>query len=191
MKTFMFKDKPIDITSLAIEGERVILKSIDNSYSSEIFKEFTEEVTRYMLPAPHKKIDTIYEFISRSRKSNAEGNNFTAVIIDKDTGEFLGCCGLHGTDSVKTPLLGIWLKIGAHGKKLGREAIHALAFWAVDNIDFEYLIYPVDRANISSYKIPESLGGVIYEENKVENQSGNILDEVIYKIPYEILKSIK
>ena len=68
MITFNFKEKPIDLTSLEVKGKRIILKSIDESYSSEIFKEFTEEVTRYMMPAPHKEIDTIFEFISRSRK---------------------------------------------------------------------------------------------------------------------------
>ena len=121
-------------------------------------------------------------------KNNAEGYNFSAVIIDKETGEFLGCCGLHGKNNVRTPELGIWLKKDAHGKKLGREAIKTLCYWAVKNIDFEYLIYPVDRANISSCKIPEYLGGIIFDEKKVENMSGNILDEVVYKIPYNTLK---
>ena len=71
---------------------------------------------------------------------------------------------MHGKSSVITPEFGIWLKIGAHGKKLGREAIETLALWAVDNIDFEYAIYPVDRANVSSCKIPEYLGGTITPE---------------------------
>ncbi len=81
--------------------------------------------------------------------------------------------------------LGIWLKSGAHGNRYGREAINFLVQWTVENVDFDYLRYPVDRANIPSRKIAESLGGTVYEENRVETMSGGILDEVVYKITKE------
>ena len=53
---------------------------------------------------------------------------------------------------------------------------------------FDYLIYPVDRANIPSRKIPESLGGIIFEEKKTKTMSGGVLDEVVYKISHGNLK---
>jgi hypothetical protein len=40
----------------------------------------------------------------------------------------------------------------------------------------------VDRNNIASRKIPESLGGEIVKKLKLETPSGKILDEVVYKI---------
>lgn len=33
--------------------------------------------------------------------------------------------------------------------------------WAQDNILFDYLLYPVNKDNIPSRKITESLGGVV------------------------------
>ena len=42
--------------------------------------------------------------------------------------------------------------------------------------------YPVDRRNIPSRRIPESLGGVVKEEYEKENRSGKILDLVCYHI---------
>ena len=52
-----------------------------------------------------------------------------------------------------------------------------------ENIDFDYAIYPVDKANIASRKIAESLGGMVIKERRVKTMRGSYLDEVVYKIP--------
>ena len=183
MQTFNFKGQsPVDLTSLRIEGERIILLSITESCSPEIFKEFTPEITRYMFPRPAEKIEETLSFISGSLEGMLSGRDLVLVIKKKESGEFLGCCGLHGKGNPRTPELGIWLKKDAHGKKYGREAIRILTLWAVENIDFDYIMYPVDKANIASRKIPESLGGIIFEEKRVRTMSGGFLDEVVYKI---------
>jgi len=110
------------------------------------------------------------------------GNNLQFAILSKSTGEFLGCCGLHGEGKVRTPELGIWIKKSAHGSGYGREAVHLLVNWSWNNIDLDYFTYPVDRKNVASSKIPESLGGEVVEALKVETPTGKILDEVVYKI---------
>ena len=189
MQTFDFKGQdPIDLTSLQIEGDRITLQSIEESYSSEIFKEFTSEITRYMFPKPAEKIEETLSFISKSLDGMRGGWDLVLVITRKENGEFLGCCGFHGKGKPKTPELGIWIKKDAHGKKYGREAIKILTSWAVENIEFDYAIYPVDKANIASRKIPEALGGTIFDGKKVRTMSGSYLDEVVYKISYEVLK---
>lgn len=189
MQTFNFNGQtPIDLTSLRLEGKRIILRSIQESDSAEIFKEFTAEITRYMFPKPPEKIEETLSFISESRQGMRAGWDLVLAITKKEDGEFLGCCGFHGRGKIKTPELGIWLKKGAHGHRYGREAIRTLTAWAVKNIDFDYAIYPVDRANIASRKIPESLGGVIIEEKQVQAMNGHYLDEVVYKITYEMLE---
>jgi ribosomal-protein-alanine N-acetyltransferase len=189
MNTFDFKRKsPVDLTSLRIEGDRVTLQSIKESDSPEIFKEFTSEITQYMFPKPAEKIEETLSFIFVSLDGMRGGWDLVLVITRKENGEFFGCCGFHGKRNPRTPELGIWIKKEAHGNKYGREAIITLTSWAVENIDFDYAIYPVDKANIASRKIPEALGGTIFDEKRAKNMSGNYLDEVIYKIPYEILK---
>lgn len=110
------------------------------------------------------------------------GNNLQLVIL-KPSGEFLGCCGLHGQANPKIPEFGIWLKKDAHGFGYGKEAIHGLYSWATQNLQAEYYIYPVDRNNIASRKIPESLGGVIINEYVDQGLAGNRLDNVVYKVP--------
>ncbi|WGV28779.1 GNAT family N-acetyltransferase [Halotia branconii CENA392] len=121
-------------------------------------------------------------FINESLLEMQNGDNLIVVILRKDSQEFLGCSGIHELNS-KCPAAGIWLKKSAHGYGYGVEAIAALKKWADDNLDYEYLIYPVDRANIPSRKIPERLGGQIFREYEQINLSSNILHLVEYRIP--------
>ena len=103
------------------------------------------------------------------------------AILRKDTREFLGCAGFHNPKS-KTPEFGIWIKKTSHGNGYGKEAITALYDWVCGKFEFDYILYPVDKRNIASRKIPESLGGVIKKEYKEKNLVGFELDEVEYHI---------
>ena len=182
MTQFDFTSPKPDLTTLNIEGERIRLTSISQAYERDIFEEFTSDIATYMIPKAANSIEETRAFIDSSLQSFTDANNLVFVILDKRTGEFLGCCGLHGRGDVKNPEFGIWLKRSAHGQGLGREAIRTLAEWAERHIRLESFLYPVDKRNRPSRKIPESLGGVVVEERKDEGMAGNVLDEVVYKI---------
>lgn len=183
MQTYRFKsDRPVDLTSVIIEGDRINLLSIDESYAEEIFKEFNEGIIRYMMPSIPDKVEGTQAFISESLGGMRSGYDLVTVITKKDSSEFLGCCGFHGRGKPHTPEFGIWLKKSAHGNAYGLEAIKTLGHWAVEHIDFDYAIYPVDRANVASRKIPETLGGIIIEEKQVPTLRGTTLDELVFKI---------
>ncbi|MEM7593608.1 MAG: GNAT family N-acetyltransferase [Cyanobacteria bacterium P01_A01_bin.83] len=183
MDTFNFCPSQPDLLSLVITGERIRLLIIDSKFEQDIFREFTDEVTKYMIPSPAKNIEETGNFITESRSGIKAGYNLQFVVVSKTTGEFLGNCGLHGENKVKTPELGIWLKKNAHGKGYGREAVRTLVKWSKNNINIDYFVYPVDRRNVASRKIPESLGGKIIEGFQVTTSTGKILDIVVYKIP--------
>jgi [ribosomal protein S5]-alanine N-acetyltransferase len=183
MNTFHFlTPQPQDLLALNIEGVRLRLVAISENFEDDIFKEFTSEITRYMFPPSAKDLRETRQFITESKRSMKIGNDLHFAIISKPVEEFLGCCSLHGEDKIRTPELGIWIKKSAHGKHYGREAIHTLVSWSWTNIDLDYFTYPVDRKNIASRKIPESLGGEVIKEVKIETPTGKILDEVVYKI---------
>lgn len=172
----------LDLCSIQIPGERIILTSITDQYAADIFKHFTTEVTRYMIPSPADDILETKAFISQSILGMKEGRDIVLIITHSETGEFLGCCGLHGKSGIKTPELGIWLKQPAHGHHYGLEAIRVLVEWSFCNLYLDYLIYPVDRANRASRNIPETLGGRVFLEKKVRQMSGSYLDELCYKL---------
>jgi len=189
MGSLTFRQKsPLDLASVRIGGNRITLLPIDESFAPGILREFTEEITRYMLPKPAESIDDALAFISASIEGMRKRSELVLVITKRESGEFLGCCGLHGRGKPEAPELGIWLKKDAHGHQYGREAIEMLTKWAIENIDFDYMIYPVDKANIPSRMIPEALGGTAFEEKRVETMNGTYLDEVVYRLPREVLK---
>lgn len=172
----------LDFLATRIEGDRVILSPISIEHAKDIFHEFTEDITRYMIPKPLSDIAQTHEFIETCRKNMAAGSEMVFAITKIDNGEFIGICALNGNKNPQTPELGIWIKKSAHGKKLGREAIRYMTKWAKDNFVFSYFIYPVDRNNIPSRKIAESLGGVILQERVRKSMSGTTLNEIVYKI---------
>ncbi|MBT7088352.1 GNAT family N-acetyltransferase, partial [bacterium] len=175
-------ENPLNLDAVLIETARLYLKPISIDYKDEIFKNFTKEITKYLLSSPVNDISITINFINLSIKQRKKCTDLVLVILNKKTKEFLGICGLHTLHKKEQPDLGIWLKAAAHGHGFGKEAIHGLKQWTDNTLDYDYLIYPVDRQNIPSRKIPESMGGVIYKEEKIKTPDGRILDEVVYKI---------
>ena len=180
--SFQFIDSPVDLANVVIESERLRLLSLTDRYTESIFRHFTPAVTRYMLPkAPTLRSET-EAFVASAMRGFERGTDLHLVICQKAGDQFLGVCGLHDRDK---PELGIWLKESAQGRGYGREAIAAMVDWARQHLVFEYLIYPVDRRNTPSLKIPESLGGRVIGERTAMSQSGVQLDELVYAIGRE------
>jgi len=147
-----------------IQTPRLTLKLISPEYTEHIFKEFTSDITTFMYPKAAEDISETEVFVKNSIKDNEEGKELQIVILKQDTGEFLGCGGLHHIDR-STPELGIWLKKSAHGNGYGKEAIIGLKSWADENLfvlnqKFGVILEKnlqqnanVDITNISSEKI--------------------------------------
>lgn len=173
---------PLEFRSVTIPGTRLRLVPVSPEYAEIIFREFTDEITRYMIPATPSGIEEVGDFIRSSIRNMENSTDLTLAILKKDDAEFLGVCGLHGKFSPAEPVLGIWLKKGAHGHRYGQEAIAILADWARQNVIFNYLVYPCDRDNIASRRIAEHLKGSIFRTARVKSRSGRILHEIAYKI---------
>jgi ribosomal-protein-alanine N-acetyltransferase len=171
----------MDTTNITIETKNLFIRTISLADKDDIFKEFTDEITTHMFPKPADNIEETIDFIQTSIKENKEGSNFQIVILNKETKEFLGCGGIHHIDQ-KTPELGIWIKKSAHGNGYGKEAVIGLKEWADANLDYEYLLYPVDAQNLASKRIPEFFGGKIAREYQEINMSGNKLNLQEYRI---------
>ena len=89
------------------------------------------------------------------------GEELVCAVLDRNSGRFLGCAGLHELNA-PAPELGIWIAVEAQGAGRGSEAVRALMQWGSHRrkkIDF--FRYPVDRANLPSRRIAGNLGGTI------------------------------
>lgn len=164
-----------------IFSDRLKIVPISLGYLDDVFSEITLDITKYMSVPVTGNIEDTKIWIKEKSALYKKGDDFTIAILDKKTGEFIGGGGLHHTDR-KTPEFGIWIKKSAHGYKYGREAITALKNWADINLDYEYIKYPVAVKNISSRKIPESLGGVVFRKYYDRNGAGQKMLLAEYRI---------
>ncbi len=85
-----------NIQDIIIETERLLLVPTTQEHAHEIFKEFTDEITKYMFPNSPKEINETQAWIGDVIKRRAAGEELQMTILDKNTKEFLGNVGLHG-----------------------------------------------------------------------------------------------
>ncbi|NMF61791.1 GNAT family N-acetyltransferase [Brasilonema octagenarum] len=169
------------LEKVSLESTRLILQGISLEYTEDVFREFTSEITTFMYPKPADNISETEKVIKGMIQQREKKTDLVLVILKKDTLEFLGICEV-GAIETDIPELGIWIKKSVHGNSFGREAIYALKDWVDKNLEYKYLSYPVDKRNIPSRKIAESCGGKVFREFQQTNKSGNLLDEVEYRI---------
>ncbi len=167
--------------NIEIESVRLKLIPVSINYSKEIFREFTPEITTFMYPKAAENIFETETFIKESIENMEKEEELVFVILNKDTKEYLGNCGIHKINT-KIPELGIWIKKGAHGNAYGKEAIKALKNWIDENLDYEYALYPVDKNNIASRRIPEMFGAKVFREYQLNTPDGRLLNIVEYRI---------
>ena len=176
--------KTLDCANTTIDSARVKLISLDMKYAEDVFLHFNASIIKYMFPKVPERIEETIEFLESALKNMKNGIEMIQVITRKDNGEFLGLVGLHSSteSGPKKPHYGIWVKKTAHGRGYGMEAIMAFHKFCEENLDFTAIIYPVDRRNFASRRIPEALGGTIMDEKVVTAMDGRELDEVVYYI---------
>ena len=163
-----------------IETKRLTLMPVSEKYIDDMTTNFTAEITKYMWPSAPKPKDEITQHIILKRDEMAGCKELMMMILSKKSKDFLGICSIHNANT-ETPELGIWLKKPAHGNKYGIESIAALKEWAETHLNYTYLKYPVDKKNIASRNIAESLGGKIEDEYLKKSENGTILDEIEYR----------
>jgi [ribosomal protein S5]-alanine N-acetyltransferase len=161
-------------------SERLILQPVSDEFKFEICREFTVEVTKYMPFTPNGDVKVIEGFIARSNEELSAGKGIQFCILDRETREFLGVCGLHNTDTAAIEI-GLWLKIGEHKKGYGTEAVRTLIKLAEEHFKFDYLYYPVDKDNIPSRNIPEKFGFTAVKEYLLPKSPTENLNIVEYQ----------
>jgi RimJ/RimL family protein N-acetyltransferase len=171
----------MDTSKIIIETENLFLKPISLECKEDCFREFTPEITVFMHPKPAEKIEETIEYIEGAMKRNEAGTDFGVMILNKNTGEFFGNGGLHHINT-REPELGIWIKKSAHGHGYGKEAMFAMKKWADENLDYNFIIYPVDRDNPASRRIPEAMDGKVFAEYKKTGLGGNKLNILEYRV---------
>ncbi len=166
---------------MQVSSKRLILQPVCTSYIQQIFQEFTPKITTFMYPKPPQDIQETEAFVQESIQKFQAGEEFVAVILQKDTKEFLGIVGAHKIDT-QTPELGIWIKESAHGNGYGKEAVFAMKDWIDANVTYQYIAYPVDQENLASRRIPDALGAKVAKKYDKLALTGRVLKTHEYRI---------
>jgi len=171
----------MDLTGVRILTPRLCLRAVAPGDRDAIFREFRDEITRYMgVPTPRDPSETD-AFIGKAREGMRSGEELQCTILEQ--GRFAGCGGVHDLAG-PAPELGIWITRDLQGAGFGREAVEALLTWACTHRPrAPFLRYPVDRANTPSRRIAEALGGTPESTYTRETEDGRTLDIVEYHIP--------
>jgi RimJ/RimL family protein N-acetyltransferase len=171
----------MDLSNVVITTDRLKIVPVKEEFAQMIFQETIPEVTKYLSFDASGKIEDTIQFISSAQPKIAAGEDMPVAVFDKVTNEFIGCSGVHYTNTTK-PEIGIWIKVSAQGKGYGKEIVTALIEWIKKNIKYEYIVYPVAKANMRSRKLIESLGGKAAKEQLFVSKSGKQFEEVEYRI---------
>lgn len=147
-----------------IQTPRLQWHPLSITYVQEIFKEFTDAVTKYLRASTPKKIEEEEQWIMSATEKDNKGICLHRVVTD-ETGAFVWCCELMNIHT-KTPEFGLRIKESARGKWYGKEMIGGLLAWLEAHKDFEYVIYKAAVENKGTRKIAESFGGIIQRDKQ-------------------------
>ncbi|MDM1408938.1 GNAT family N-acetyltransferase [Myroides sp. DF42-4-2] len=156
-------------TTLTFSSDRLKFIIVNEQYVDDIFRELTPTVAKYLPFTPTQKKEDTFGFVAYSLGQLEKQQDITLLATDRQTGEFIGCCGIHDINE-ESISLGIWLKESASGKGYGKEIIKALEQFVSDHMTVDYLIYNVDQDNKGSINIAEKLG-YVYHHSFVRNIS--------------------
>jgi RimJ/RimL family protein N-acetyltransferase len=115
----------MNLMKIAIKINRLLLKPISYDFVDDIFREFTSEITKYMVPKPYENIEETHEWINKSLAKLKNGIELNMEILKKENNEFIGIVGLYDLNTLE-PGLWIWIKKSSHNNKFGLEAMTGL-----------------------------------------------------------------
>lgn len=167
-----------------IVTSRLILIPVSENHIKDIYINFNEKVISYMIPSVAKDIDETRQVVKKFIDQRKNNTDYVYAITLKNNGEFIGVVGLHDLKE-GVAKLGIWTKITSHNNHYGREAVGGMIEYG-SKVGLKRLLYPVDRRNIPSKKIPLFYGGkLVVDYKEVQTPDGRILEEEIYEIEIE------
>lgn len=145
-----------NLENVKFNTERLQLEALSMKYLQEIYKELTDEVTKYLRVPTPKSID---QEINRINDSQEHHKKWTQINFEVTINwEFVGCCGY--TDlNTPTPELWIWIKESTRGKWYGKEIVSGIINRLKDYKKFDYIIYGAHVDNVATQKIVRSFGG--------------------------------
>ena len=144
---------------MIFETQRLILREYTQADFPELLKLLSDPVTMQHYPKPYDERGT-HRWIDWSLQNYEKyGFGWRAMEL-KETGEFIGDCGitLQNIDGQLLPEIGYHIHKNYWRKGYGKEAAKAVLDWAFTNTDYDCLYSYMTAGNVASYATAESVG---------------------------------
>ena len=142
-----------------IETERLLLRKYTMADLDALYEIMSDAGTMQHYPAPFDKAKTGH-WIEWNLENYAQyGFGLWAVVL-KETGEFIGDCGitLQNIDGERLPEIGYHIHKKYQRCGFAKEAAWAVIDWAFENTDHPSLYSCCKYTNEASYKTAEAIG---------------------------------
>ena len=142
-----------------METQRLILREYTQEDFDGLYAILSDPVTMQHYPKPYDAAGT-QRWLDWSF-SNYKTYGFGLWAIElKETGEFIGDCGItmQPIDGQQLPEIGYHIHNNHWRKGYGKEAASAVRNWAFENRDFDCLYSYMKYTNVASYSTARSIG---------------------------------
>ena len=147
-----------------------------------------EEMSYWLdrLPQPYTQKDGRDYVLRAERGWRGQEMETPFAIVDAETGEVLGSCGVRWNDSQQgVAEVGYWTRREARGRGVATRAVRLLAGWVLGTLSFERLELLADTRNEPSLRVGKKAGfkreGVI-RSARINARDGLRVDHALYSL---------
>lgn len=144
---------------MIIETQRLILREYTMEDFDGLYALLSDPITMQHYPKPYDEKGTLRWLNWSLDNYKKYGFGLWAMIL-KETGEFIGDCGLtmQNIDGEILPEIGYHIHRDHWRKGYGSEAARAVRDWGFQNTDFDALYSYMTSTNVASYSTAQAAG---------------------------------
>ena len=174
---------------MILETKRLILREYTLEDFDDLYEILSDHITMSHYPKPYDK-NGVKRWLNWSIDNYQKyGFGLWAVVL-KETGKFIGDCGLtiQNIDNEQLPEIGYHINKKYWRQGYASEAAIAVRDWAFKNTNYKALYSYMNHTNVGSYGVAKKIGMKKIKEYKDENEFLYVYS--ITRLEWENLKKL-
>jgi [ribosomal protein S5]-alanine N-acetyltransferase len=168
---------------MVLETERLVLKPYEIEFADAVFevvkhKEIAD--TMVMIPHPYPR-EVVDQWISYLQKSFAQGTAYEFAVFLKETGQYIGNCGLVTISKAhKNAEVGYFIDVAHWGKGYATEACQKIIEYGFRELALNRIYSRCMVRNVGSRRVMEKSGMVWEGRHRQEFIKGEVYEDIDY-----------
>ena len=149
---------------MQIETERLILRRLKDADATALFQTVGDPVVMRYWRVTDKTEDDALKRI-QTMESHWERHGFgDLAVIEKETDELIGFCGVHHIDFMQEVNIGYTFKKIKWGQGFGYESGKAALAFGFNKMELDFITAVIEKPNIASRKLAQKLSLTFWKE---------------------------